>query len=60
VSNVHWLRLRDHIVFVCANLRPRIKRFNESEFGLLMDELVAPRQGLGFLQRNSMSDGNTR
>jgi REP element-mobilizing transposase RayT len=49
VSNVHRLRLADRIFFVCVNLRPKIKRFNESEFGLLIDVLEASRQRLGFL-----------
>jgi REP element-mobilizing transposase RayT len=49
VSNVHRLRLTDRIFFVNVNLRPRIRRFNESEYALLIDVLEASRRRLGFL-----------
>jgi len=49
VSNVHRLRVTDCIFFVNVNLRPRIKRFNESEFELLLRTLEASRRRLGFL-----------
>jgi REP element-mobilizing transposase RayT len=48
VSNVHRLRLTDCIFFVNVNLRPRIRRFNESEYALLIDVLEASRRRLGF------------
>ncbi len=41
VSNVHRLRVTDCIFFVNVNLRPRIKRFNESEYDLLIRVLEA-------------------
>ena len=49
VSNVHPLQLTDRIFFVCVNLRPRIRRFHESEYGLLIEVLEASRGRLGFL-----------
>jgi REP element-mobilizing transposase RayT len=49
VSNVHRLRLTDRIFFVNVNLRPRIGRFNASEYALLIDVLEASRRRLGFL-----------
>jgi len=49
VSNVHRLRLTDRIFFVNVNLCPRIRRFNESEYALLIDVLEASRRRLGFL-----------
>ena len=49
MSNVHRLRLTDRIFFVSVNLRPRIRRFNESEYALLIDVLEASRRRLGFL-----------
>jgi REP element-mobilizing transposase RayT len=50
VPNVHRLRLTGHIFFVWVNLRRRIRHFNESEYGLLMDVLRASRQRLGFVR----------
>ena len=41
--------MTDSIFFVNVNLRPRIKRFNESEFELLIRILEASRRRLGFL-----------
>jgi REP element-mobilizing transposase RayT len=49
VSNVHRLRVTDCIFFVNVNLRPRIKRFNESDYELLIGILEASRRRLGFL-----------
>jgi putative transposase len=49
VSNVHRLRVTDCIFFVCVNLRPKIRRFDESEYGPLIDVLKASRRRLGFL-----------
>ncbi len=49
MSNVHRLRLTDRIFFVNVNLRPRIRRFHESEYALLIDVLEASRRRLGFL-----------
>ena len=49
MSNVHRLRLTDCIFFVNVNLRPRVRRFNDSEFALLIDVLEASRKRLGFL-----------
>ena len=49
MSNIHRLRLSDRIFFVCVNLRPKIRRFNESEYALLVDVLEASRRRLGFL-----------
>jgi REP element-mobilizing transposase RayT len=49
VSNVHRLRLTDRIFFVNVNLRPRIRRCNESEYALLIEVLEASRRRLGFL-----------
>jgi len=49
VSNVRHLRLSDRIPFVCINLRPRIPRFHESEYAVLIQVLKESRQWLGFL-----------
>ena len=49
MSNVHRLRVTDCIFFVTVNLRPRIKRGNESENDLLLAVLEASRRRLGFL-----------
>ena len=49
MSNVHRLRLTDRIFFVNVNLRPRIRRCNESEYALLIEVLEASRRRLGFL-----------
>ena len=46
---MHRLRLTDRIFFVNVNLRPRIRRFNEAEYALLIDVLEASRRRLGFL-----------
>jgi hypothetical protein len=48
VSNVHRLHHRDCIFFVTVNLRPRFRRFNASEYDLLISVLVASRRRLGF------------
>ena len=49
MSNIDRLRLSDRIFFVCVNLRPRIKHFNESEYEILIQVLKGSRQRLGFL-----------
>ena len=49
MSNVHRLRVTDCIFFVNVNVRPRIRRFNESEYALPIDVLEALRRRLGFL-----------
>jgi hypothetical protein len=49
VYNVHRPHVTDCIFFVNVNLRPRIKRFNESEYALIIDVLEASRRRLGFL-----------
>ena len=49
MSIVHRPRLTDCIFFVRVNLRPRVRRFNDSEFALLIDVLEASRKRLGFL-----------
>jgi REP element-mobilizing transposase RayT len=49
VSNVHRLRHTDVIFFLRVNLRRRFRRFNESEYALLIDVLEASRRLLGFL-----------
>ena len=36
MSNVHRLRRTDRILFVNVNLRPRIRRFHDSEYALLI------------------------
>ena len=46
---MHRLRLTDCIFIVNVNLRPRFRRFNESEFDLLIRVLEASRRRLGFL-----------
>jgi len=49
MSNVHRLRLTDRIFFVNVNLRPRIRRFRDSEYPLILNVMHASRQRLGFL-----------
>jgi REP element-mobilizing transposase RayT len=49
MSNVHRLRLTDRIFFVNVNLRPRISRFRDSEYPLIVNVMQASRQRLGFL-----------
>jgi REP element-mobilizing transposase RayT len=49
VSNVHRLRHTDCIFFVSVNLRPKIGRFDEPEYDLLLTVLEASRRRLGFL-----------
>jgi len=49
VSNIHRLRHTDCIFFLCVNLRPRFRRFNEPEYAQLIDVLEASRKRLGFL-----------
>ena len=49
MSNVHRLRITDRIFFVSVNLRPRFRRFVESEYALLIKVLEASRSRLGFL-----------
>jgi REP element-mobilizing transposase RayT len=49
VSNVHRLRHADCIFFVSVYLRSRFRRFNESEYDLLIGVLEASRRRLGFL-----------
>ncbi len=49
MSIVHRLRLTDRIFFVTVNLRPRIGRFDDSEYPLILNVMPASRQGLGFL-----------
>ena len=49
MSNVHRLRHSDRIFFLCVNVRPRFRRFDESEYALLIHVLEASRQRLGFL-----------
>jgi REP element-mobilizing transposase RayT len=49
MSNVHRLRLTDRIFFVNVNLRPRIRRFRDSEYPLILNVMDASRQRLGFL-----------
>ena len=49
MSNVHRLRLTDESFFVNVNLRPGIRRFNDSEYALLIEVLEASRRRLGFL-----------
>ena len=49
MSNVHRLRHTDCIFFVSVNLRPKIRRCNESEYDLLLTVLEASRRRLGFL-----------
>lgn len=39
----------DCLFFLRVNLRPRIKRFSDSEYSLLIGELAASRRRLGFL-----------
>jgi hypothetical protein len=41
MSNVHRLRLTDRIFFVNVNLRPRISRFRDSEYPLILDVMHA-------------------
>ncbi len=47
MSRLHRLRLTDHIFFVNVNLRPRIRRFSDSEYALIVDVLEASRRRLG-------------
>jgi putative transposase len=49
MSNVHRLRHTDCIFFLSVNLRRRFRRFNESEYDLLISVLGASRRRLGFL-----------
>ena len=49
MSSVHRLRLTDRIFLVSVNLRPRFRRFVESEYALLIKVLEASRERLGFL-----------
>jgi putative transposase len=49
VSHIHRLRLTDRIFFVNVNLRARIRRFNDSEYALIINVLEASRRRLGFL-----------
>ena len=49
MSKVHQIRHTDCIFFVNFNLRPRSRRFNESEYELLISVLEASRGRLGFL-----------
>ena len=49
MSNVHQLRLTDRIFFVNVNLRPRIRRFTDSEYPLTVNVVEASRRRLGFL-----------
>jgi REP element-mobilizing transposase RayT len=49
VSRIHRLRLTDRIFFVNVNLRPRIRRFSDSEYALIVDVLEASRRRLGFM-----------
>jgi hypothetical protein len=37
MSNVHRLRLTDRIFFLNVNLRPRIRRFCDSEYPLILN-----------------------
>jgi len=37
MSNVHRLRLTDRIFFVNVNLRPRISRFRDREYPLILN-----------------------
>jgi REP element-mobilizing transposase RayT len=49
VSNIQRLRVTDCIFFVCVNLRPKRRRFDESEYALLIHVLKESRRRLGFL-----------
>ena len=49
MSNVHRLRLTDRIFFVNVNLRPRVRRFRDSEYPPILNIMHASRQRLGFL-----------
>ena len=49
MSNVRRLRHTDCIFFLCVNLRPRFRRFSESEYALIIDVLEDSRRRLGFL-----------
>jgi len=49
MSNVHRLRLTDRIFFINVNLRPRISRFRDSDYPLILNVLHASRERLGFL-----------
>ena len=49
MSNIHRLRLTDRIFFVCVNLLPRHRDFNEAEYAVLIKVLKESRQRLGFL-----------
>jgi len=49
MSNVHRLHLSDRIFFVNVNLRPRIRRFHDGEYPVILDVMQASRQRLGFL-----------
>ena len=49
MSNIRRLRLTDRIFFVCVNLLPRFRQFDESEYALLIEVLKESRQRLGFL-----------
>jgi REP element-mobilizing transposase RayT len=49
MSNVHRLRLTDRIFFVNVNLRPRVRRFRDSEYPPILNIMHAARQRLGFL-----------
>jgi REP element-mobilizing transposase RayT len=49
MSHVHRLRLTDRIFFVNVNLRPRIRRFGDSEYPVIIKVLEESRRRLGFL-----------
>ena len=49
MSNIHRLRVTDRIFFLCVNLRPWFRQFDESKYALLIDVLRESRQRLGFL-----------
>jgi len=49
MSNAYRLRLSDRIFFVNVNLRPRIRRFHEGEYPVILDVMQASPQRLGFL-----------
>ena len=49
MSNIHRLCHTDKIFFLSVNVRWRFKRFEESEYALLIQVLEASRRRLGFL-----------
>jgi hypothetical protein len=58
VSNVRRLRLADRIFFVNVNLRPRIGRFSDCGYALILSVLVASRRCFGQGHRCGLPDSD--